>query len=43
MPIYALGEIGGEGHVVPEGAWQFAVEKYLRNVATYRKDLRRID
>lgn len=32
-----------EGYTVPEGAWQFAVDKYVNNIVTYRKDLRRID
>jgi carbonic anhydrase/acetyltransferase-like protein (isoleucine patch superfamily) len=32
-----------EGHVVPEGAWRFVVEKYVANIAAYRRDLRRID
>ncbi|RKT57105.1 gamma carbonic anhydrase family protein [Saccharothrix australiensis] len=32
-----------EGHVVPEGAWQFVVAKYVDNIATYRKALRRLD
>ena len=32
-----------EGYVVPEGAWQFAVDKYVNNILTYRKDLRRLD
>jgi carbonic anhydrase/acetyltransferase-like protein (isoleucine patch superfamily) len=32
-----------EGHVVPEGAWQFIVEKYVENTLRYRKELRRLD
>lgn len=31
------------GHVVPDGAWQFAVDKYVDNIALYRKELRRLD
>ncbi|WP_367136253.1 gamma carbonic anhydrase family protein [Saccharothrix sp. HUAS TT1] len=32
-----------EGHVVPDGAWQFAVDRYVENIAQYRKGLRRLD
>lgn len=32
-----------EGYVVPDGAWQFAVDKYLANIEVYRKGLRRLD
>ena len=31
------------GHVVPERAWQFAVDRYVANIALYRKELRRLD
>ncbi len=32
-----------EGYVVPDGAWQFAVDKYVHNILLYRKELRRLD
>ncbi|MGW6931842.1 gamma carbonic anhydrase family protein [Lentzea sp. NPDC054927] len=31
------------GHVVPEQAWAFIVEKYVQNIALYREKLRRLD
>ena len=31
------------GHVVPDGAWQFVVDKYVDNIALYREELRRLD
>jgi hypothetical protein len=31
------------GHVVPERAWQFVVDRYVANIALYRKELRRLD
>lgn len=32
-----------QGYVVPDGAWQFAVDKYVATIALYRKELRRLD
>jgi carbonic anhydrase/acetyltransferase-like protein (isoleucine patch superfamily) len=32
-----------EGYVVPDGAWQFAVDKYVHNISVYRNELRRLD
>ena len=32
-----------EGHVVPEKAWSFIVDKYVSNIEVYRSGLRRID
>ncbi|MEU5696899.1 gamma carbonic anhydrase family protein [Actinosynnema sp. NPDC020468] len=32
-----------EGHVVPENAWQFIVDKYVANISVYRAGLRRLD
>jgi len=32
-----------EGYQVPEGAWQFAVDKYVANIDRYRAELRRLD
>jgi len=32
-----------EGYQVPEGAWQFAVDRYVSNIGLYRDKLRRID
>ncbi|MCP2169923.1 gamma carbonic anhydrase family protein [Goodfellowiella coeruleoviolacea] len=32
-----------EGYEVPEGAWQFAVDKYVANIEVYRDGLRRLD
>lgn len=31
-----------EGHVVPENAWKFIVDKYVENISRYRADLRRL-
>jgi hypothetical protein len=31
------------GHVVPEQAWAFIVEKYVQNIGLYREKLRRLD
>ncbi|MGM1064648.1 gamma carbonic anhydrase family protein [Saccharothrix sp. Mg75] len=32
-----------EGYVVPDGAWQFAVDRYVDNISRYRGELRRLD
>lgn len=32
-----------EGYVVPDGAWQEIVEKYVTNAALFRRELRRLD
>ncbi|QFZ22816.1 gamma carbonic anhydrase family protein [Saccharothrix syringae] len=32
-----------EGHVVPENAWKFIVDKYVENISRYRRELRRLD
>lgn len=32
-----------EGYLVPEGAWQEIVEKYVENIALFRTKLRRLD
>jgi carbonic anhydrase/acetyltransferase-like protein (isoleucine patch superfamily) len=32
-----------EGYQVPEGAWQFAVDRYVASIERYRNNLRRLD